>query len=172
MNKTRVLKYYQWTDEKTGVFVDIFPIDACPQDNGIRIKQINGLCRNACKASRPFKFEYKLRNLKILYQRIKFRNLDRQELISQYLTEIFSLNYEKANYVCNLGSPYWEKDIHPKIVFEKYIRVPFENIEVSIIESYDVYLRNIYGNYMVLPSPEKQRAGHTANKFFGIDEKC
>ncbi len=34
MSRTFVRKYYQWTDEETGVWIDVFPIDGLPSDGG------------------------------------------------------------------------------------------------------------------------------------------
>ena len=71
--------------------------------------------------------------------------------------------------VINYASPYVYKDIHPKTVFDKYIRYPFYNKEFSIIASYDLYLSNLYGDYMTPPPPEKQVRGHNMNKFYWVE---
>lgn len=168
MKRTKVLKYYQWTDEQTGIFIDIFPMDALPSDQGNRIKAINRRCFRACRASRPFSIEYGYKNIMILWQRIVDGQLNRRKEIDKYLEEISLLDYDKAEIVCNLSSPYMGKDVHSRILFDKYIRVPFEDIEVNIIEGYDEYLRNIYGDYMKLPPPNMRICGHTANNFYWL----
>ena len=46
------------------------------------------------------------------------------------------------------------------------MRVPFEECEFSIICDYDEYLRDIFGDYMILP-PEKDRVPkHSEHRFY------
>lgn len=45
---------------------------------------------------------------------------------------------------------------YPATILQQYITVDFENRKYMAICGYDIYLREIYGDYMILP-PEKER---------------
>lgn len=55
----------------------------------------------------------------------------------------------------------YEKEIVPAEVFENLTTGTFCGYEVSIPINYDVYLRNLYGDYMQIP-PENKREYHAA----------
>lgn len=167
MNRTVVEKYYQWTDDETGLWVDIFVIDALPADKGQALHRQNQKCFHACGACVPFTMTLGIKRiLKSVVKRIVFGN-DREKAINVYLELIHALpSFEIADQVCNFSSPYGEKDIHDKSLFEEYMRAPFGDIEISIIKKYDEYLKNIYGDYMQLPPLNKRRRGHSNSKYY------
>ena len=49
-----------------------------------------------------------------------------------------------------------------------YIEVPFEDRKFYVMEGYDFYLRNIYGDYMELP-PIEDRVSHHVFKAWRKD---
>lgn len=53
----------------------------------------------------------------------------------------------------------FENEIKTVDMFDDYIQVPFENLKVSIIKKYDIYLKSTFHNYMELP-PEEKRVTH------------
>lgn len=65
------------------------------------------------------------------------------------------------NYVGVICGSYRKKEIMEKEVFEKLIELDFEGHKVCGIKNYDLYLKNIYGNYMKMPPIEKQATHHT-----------
>ena len=167
MTRTIVEKYYQWTDDETGLWVDIFVIDALPVDKGQALRHQNQKCFHACGACAPFTMTLGIKRiLKSIVKRMVFGN-DREKEINAYLELIKALpSFEGSNIVGNFSSPYKEKDIHDKSLFEEYMRTPFGDIEVSIIKKYDDYLRNIYGDYMQLPPLNKRKRGHSNSKYY------
>ena len=168
MRRTRVRKYYQWTDEDTGIWIDVFPIDSLPEDGGKQLRDQSKLCFDVCGSCVPFskEFDYK-RHLKIIGKKIIYGWRSRRKEINKYLRLIAQIpEYGSTKSVCNIGSPYGSKDIHRKEVFEVYERTSFGEIKVSIISQYDEYLRTIYGNYMQLPPVTAQVRGHSDNKYF------
>ena len=68
-------------------------------------------------------------------------------------------NNQSVLYLDNIVSPLYYKRF-PKEIFDKYIVIEFENTLVKSIEQYDLYLTQIYGEYMKLPPIEKQVAHH------------
>ena len=71
-----------------------------------------------------------------------------------------SNNNSNSKEVCCFLTPYYEKDIYPREWFGKGTKTTFENLEVTIPEKYDLYLKHIYGNYMQLPPINKQISHH------------
>lgn len=57
----------------------------------------------------------------------------------------------------------YEKEIAPACVYEELFNGTFCGHSVSIPQNYDVYLRNLYGDYMQVP-PEEKREYHAAYK--------
>lgn len=65
-----------------------------------------------------------------------------------------------AKYYLNYGSPYnLVKETIPIDEFEPYAQLEFEGKLYNVPRNWDLYLRNIYGDYMVLP-PEDKRVAH------------
>lgn len=167
MKRTKVHKYSQWTDEYTGVWIDVFVIDSMP-NNIDKMRVLLRNCFKACVGHVKFSTEISLKNnLKNFKRKLLYSHLDRRVLINSYLDEVSKIVWNSTSEVCNLCSPY-HSDIHKKNLFDKYIRVQFEDKELSIIASYDEYLRNIYGNYMQLPPIEKRVRGHVSHTYLWV----
>ncbi len=169
-SKTVVDKYYQWTDEQTGLWIDVFVIDGVPSIdtyNKFRAKSIDSYM--ACKSRlRLFRRERLIDNLKRVVHSIqdcKWWFVNRKALIEEYLKE-FIIDYDSCSKVGCYDSPYGEKDIFSKDVFSSYLRIPFQNISVSVIANYDTYLRSLYGDYLTPPPIEKQKRSHTSNHYY------
>ena len=168
MNRTSVRKYYEWTDENVGIWIDVFPIDSLPEDEGTLLRNQSKICYDICGAYTPFSFELSFeRNLKKMGKKCIYGCRSRKTEIAKYIQMIKDLPpYGSTDYVCNFGSPYGFKDIHRKELFEEYIRLPFGEITVSVIKDYHDYLEAIYGNYMQIPPVAMQVRGHSDNKYF------
>ena len=62
-----------------------------------------------------------------------------------------------AAYYLNYGSPYnLIKETLPISEFEPYAQLPFEGKTYNVPGNWDLYLRNIYGDYLTLPPVEKR----------------
>lgn len=169
-SKTVVDKYYQWTDEQTGLWIDVFVIDGIiSQDSYNSFKPLFQTSYLACRSRLKLYYrETIIDNLKRLYHTVldfKWLFVSRKKTIVKILNE-FNIDYDSCETVGCYDSPYGKRDIFPKEVFSSYIRVPFESISVSVVERYDIYLTTLYGNYMTLPPKEKQIRSHTRNHYF------
>lgn len=81
-------------------------------------------------------------------------SLQQREYLSKY-------DFDEASYVGVLGTAYGEKDCTTRKVYNKTVRMPFEDIEVNVPEGYQEYLDNLYGkDWMQLPDESKRKTHH------------
>lgn len=59
-----------------------------------------------------------------------------------------------------------EHDVIPTEWTDEFIRVPFENIEVSIYKNYDDILKVVFGDYMKLPPKEERKTHHSYYAYY------
>lgn len=77
-----------------------------------------------------------------------------------------------AAYYLNYGSPYnLVKETLPISEFEPYARLSFEGKTYNVPGNWDLYLRNIYGDYMTLPPVEKRLTHYPQFISFDTSEK-
>ncbi len=69
------------------------------------------------------------------------------------------VDYQKAEYVAGMNGMYGKKEKWLKKDMEPVCLMPFEDEEFYCYKNYDIYLSNLYGDYMKLP-PEDKRIPH------------
>ena len=153
-----------------GLFVDIFPIDNVPNNfqrffyfrKKIYRKLICGLTSDKVKNE---KFSF-LKNIRIFVAK---KIIGRDKILANYekLCEKFN------NTTCSLGMTPWftygrQNETWELKLFSKYIDKPFENLKVKVISDYDFLLKKVYGDYMILPPPEK-RVTHGIDAYWRDD---
>lgn len=142
-----------------GVKIDIFPIDAVPSNITAYKKlkkKINDLKYNLWVKRTPFKDCITIRS-KISWIYRKLRTiLKSQSSIQEDIIKIAtSLDFQTSEYCDNVV---WD-NIYArckKNIYMDIADIEFENCTFQGIKDYDTYLRNKYGDYMVLP-PVSQR---------------
>lgn len=169
-SKTVVNKYYQWTDEQTGLWIDVFVIDGVKSlESFHEYQSLFHKCYMTCYSRLAlFSNESLLDNCKRLVNSLRCCRwwfVNREKAINRSMST-FDLSYDSCPFVGCYDSPYGDKDIYDKEVFSTYLRMPFENITVSVIANYDKYLVSLYGDYMTLPPVAKRVRGHTMNHYF------
>ena len=157
-------------DEKTinryplGVNIDIFPIDGLPND-------IN-------EAHRFIKKMKRLGMLRMLKQvsyspkrsLIKTFALIVYQLISKPFTDVFFLriidskartfSFENSSFAGTFVLFTLKNEPTPTEAFQSVIPASFEGYTVNVPIGYDIWLRNIFGDYMQLPPVEKRVTHH------------
>ena len=63
--------------------------------------------------------------------------------------------------IMNLLTPYYMKEIFNADLYGEYTEHKFEGMTVKIVKQYDLFLKQIYGDYMKLPPIEKRNTRHT-----------
>jgi lipopolysaccharide cholinephosphotransferase len=161
-------------DYNQGVFIDVFPIDAVPDDDDLFKKQVKKL--KICMKLMRFASRY--------YSRIKSKGLSGAKKLAYYIlcpafftgllnTRKIFLYYDK---VCsqfeNINTKRvgeisfaWDDD---RFIFERNdfdgidVDVKFENIVLKAPANFDAILRKSYGDYM---TPVKQSSEHGTTIF-------
>lgn len=165
-----------WCDEKTGIWIDIMPVDGAPSTfkdakkhylrwrlwnylyGWWRIKNIPLASITKCGS---IKEKYKFICKKILALFVPNDSLD------IYISTPKKYNYNSSEYF--MASPHYGMgEWQPKKNMESYELHQFENEEFYVMSGYDDNLRSLYGDYMQLP-PENKRVCHDYNRYYWKD---
>lgn len=167
---------------KGGVWVDIFPLDALPNNEKNSVK----FYKKLCKAFDLFDIQLGIRKkihgfnyfLHKVFYSLKYKDLfffaKSTEFLLKELTAL-AKKYNKRDFIKvnnNIsiyykGSPY-RKFGFPKECVTDFVYGEFENMEFRIPRNYDAVLKCCYNNYMQLPPKEKQIDTHGI-KCFEVD---
>lgn len=178
-NRT-VLKSFkdQMYNKRIGVHIDIFPQDFLPDEIKERrrfLKEVFNLSEALVSTGFPAyisgtKWYYQFARIFLRFPLfIKYHGKNR--MIAEEMDKLMQNYY--GNYTKELGflsSKYFTKEHFPKEIFETYEDVPFENLTVRKIKQHELYLKQLFGNYMQLP-PKKERVDHEFYKWFWKEGK-
>lgn len=86
----------------------------------------------------------------------------------EFIAEITNRN--RTELVRHMTYPYRKECRYglPRVCFDEYIEKDFEGYQFKIFKNYDLYLKRLYGDYMVLPPIEKRKT-HPVSKLKLID---
>ena len=77
--------------------------------------------------------------------------------IARHLDKVCSrVDYDKAEFVGAITGMYGHKERWRKDDMLPQTQLKFENIQANAFENYDIYLSNLYGDYMKLPPADKR----------------
>lgn len=142
--------------DKGGIFVDIFPIIAFPNDDVEAKKLSKEMSKRRWRSLvSATKYEnYMKRILRLCYSLNYRSNRDRMLELGA------AQNISSAKYVGDMFSRYNSfDDRFPKELFSEYTTLPFEGYELSVIANYEQMLKMTYGNWQQVP-PVDQRVSH------------
>lgn len=163
-----------WTKDKSGVVIDIFPLDGEPDDRKeweIEVKKLIQY-RNLMFFSRLPHSVYRkdlglLFNTKIFIKKILFWWINTEQINRKSIALASSYNYDTANYVGQMSFlNMWEKKHMPKEWYSDFILHKFEDTEFYITKGYHEVLTALYGDYMKLPPEEARVPGHNKLECF------
>ena len=158
---------------KTGITVDIFPIENVPENNLKRkIKAVssdifaysavsaymfqckNNVMKDVYSKSKASRINYKFRML--VGALLSFRNYQKWYACFDSFSKA-----SKSGALCTIptGRKHYSGEMVNKMVFYPTKKMRFENKEYFVPNEVDTYLYNLYGDYMQLP-PESQRERH------------
>lgn len=156
-----------------GPFVDIFPVDGCPNDKmtteSLFKKYQYYYYYFSITSTYWEKKDYLFHLSKKLYKRVFtqllthcFRRFFRYYTLKK-MKEIESMyDYDKcAKVITWCGQQKCEREIHNREWMGEGTELPFENLIVKAPSNYDAYLKCMYGDYMTPPPAEKQTSHHS-----------
>lgn len=155
--------------DKLGVNIDIFPLDGVSSDLKEQKRKV--------KQIKIYRKILDFKNISIVRKRAFYKNIilflgktifyfiDYQKIVKKIVDSAKELNYDDSNTVACLVWNYGAKEIMSKEIFSKSTKLEFENDLYNVPQDYDKYLKNIYGDYMILPPEEKRISHHVFNVY-------
>lgn len=142
-----------------GVCLDIFPIVGVSSDKQKQEKQ-----KRALEFSRVLLHDTYAKatgeeissKLKFLY----FIPRTTRRLICRLNEHKYLINPDKTDYWTIIWYSIGASAIQPKVLLNDYAKIKFEDDFFNSFRDYDLYLTNLYGDYMT-PPPINNRGGHT-----------
>ena len=167
--KTKLTEKGMKEISENGVFIDVFPICNLPDDEIEREKYCNKLRKMERRYS-------KYAHLKKYYVREGDSNFKKIIKSIIYFPAKLTFNYKKSrkrlldemgkysssetNYMGYVASPTGYKSIMKKESYEPDVMMMFEGEEFPVVHDWDLYLTQLYGDYMELPPIEKRVFPH------------
>ena len=155
---------------RTGVFIDVCPIDGLPNKEETRL-YLKELTRIVYKELYYSAKTYKIRegNKPILFMKYLVKRCmvpKREKCLSDLTSLVHSYDFSLSEYVGGICGRNGMKEHMPASVFEHYISAPFEGYYFMAISEYDYYLKSLYNEYMKLPPEEDRIARHDLKVFW------
>lgn len=152
-----------------GVYVDIFPIDGLPDISNISnyYEKVVKLTKLLWYSMKP-NYKYVDGNKLLLKGKIMVKALifpSRNTVVRDWQRLFNTYPFDGSSNAGAIVSDYGLREHLPRAVFDNYVDMLFEGRYYKCIEAYDVYLRNLYGDYMQLP-PVEERVSHHNNHVF------
>lgn len=148
-----------------GLYVDIFPIDGMPSNKLIRrfhsyyfhlLKELISVKNMSSTKDRSVPQKILVKIFKWIFSTLPVNAVAN---LMNRSTSLFP--YKNSKIVGNLlWESYGIKGFN-KDIFESYISLKFEDLQVKSISEYNYWLKVIYGDYMKLPPKEKRISNHT-----------
>ena len=164
-----------WSDVKTGVWVDVFPLDGADEtvaDTQKRIRKLKYYWKTGVRkrvALRP------LSSVQDIYPKIrlfikKAISLETSSTaIDKHIQLCKEISFSETDYYCNFAFlSYGIRERHRTCVLDNMILAPFEDAHFFIMGGYDEALKEKYGNYLQLPPLEKRVRAHGSNKYYWV----
>ena len=163
-----------WTPERTGLWIDIFPIDGAPETRELAKKKIAKMYFGyrlisiyRTRIGLTFKkSDNFLLKTKVVVKRFLTKFLT-HDFVIRYIMKSQEYKYENSKYLANYSTMHYKmKEWQPKESMSNYIFHKFEDGEFMIMEGYKISLSSLYGDYMTLPPIEQQKPIHESYSFY------
>ncbi|MCF0221206.1 MAG: LicD family protein [Fibrobacter sp.] len=165
--KETIAKNAHWISERTGLWIDVFPLDGVPEDPKTYEALFEEM-RKEWERIIPKKVQFTritdqqgIKNkLRLLKKKIKLLNgLGGHKMQRVFNKKMVAIPYEGAKYYSNLAVLDGGLEHIPAETFQETILIKFEDTYFRAMKGYDLMLKTFYGNYMELP-PEEKRIPH------------
>lgn len=163
--KTRRSTSALFSDDSSGTYIDIFPIDGMPEGARAtkrflrRIRLNDMLWRTAMRQSVGKKERMQaLKKLSAALLRPIGPNPFARRMNRIAMRQSYSGRFRGVSMITHYGA----REKMPAEVFDHAVEVDFEGLRLPAPCGYDIYLTKLYGDYMQLP-PEHRRVTHNAD---------
>ena len=168
-NRTLVICPAKPATHDIGVWIDIYPIDAIPDDEEIRIEQFQKLRHYTSIVMKWRVYHHMIENTRLktkIHSGLKIISLLlnnkgtfpywHRQICDICMMYTFGQTKRCSSLVCMEANKNNKQEIFLTDDFFNYHLTPFEDTEFYIVDGYDRVLKNIFGNYMEIPSKDKQ----------------
>ena len=158
----RTVKYEEGVDynyiSPRGVDIDVFPIDGVPDDYDEFINHGKKLISSHIYFNKVIS-PYNGSIIKRLF-RLILRIIGRDYFMRKNIQEAMKYEYSSSEMIGHLPhlEPYLKRC--PRSLFDSRVEVEFEGNNYWAPAGYDLFLKELYGDYMQLPPIEKRVASH------------
>ena len=177
-SKTLCVSKVPWCSQEVGMWIDVFPIDAVSDKESCYLKHYEELKRlwrrtviDRQAKQRIGTFDYRpLPTVKLVIKKVIAANGNKackhlEELIDYGKKHQWGSTLHWSQLTCMDGDARLE--YMPISTLSSFSEVGFDDIKVMIMDDYDTVLKNLYGNYMIIPPKEKQIShNNLLNKWF------
>lgn len=160
------------TNFEQAIFIDIFPYDNAPNSVIARKIQKNStrILRKtySLKSGVGLKFNKKVSGKRLgSYLLLMIGNIIGKQLLKKRLYKTATkYRFTDTKYIYSVGTSYkYEKKLFLKEWVQNTTRVQYKNYKFSAPKEWEKYLTHVFGDYMELPSKEKQIGGHDIISF-------
>ena len=149
-----------------GIYVDVFPFDNVPDDEGLQRKQNikTYYLKRLLLAKQNYLIAEKGQTLKkIVYSFLKFLSYftTKEKICCSLEKEMKRYNNRQTEKIVLFGGSYgYKNESVERKWFEESVSLKFENTEFSAPKYYTEYLEYFYGDYMKLPPEDKRYNRH------------
>lgn len=168
--KTRVIEHSDYEDDFLGVNIDVFPVDGLPISKLKRkilfLKRVWFDFISTCKCAELGKKRSILKNIIIQVFRVIFKHLSMNSLAKKIDKLAKKYSYDSSNEVARIAWGFYQREIVDKSVYGDYEYAEFEGRRYRLSKHIDVYLKQIYGDYMMLPPKEEQVLKHDVKAYY------
>lgn len=156
-----------------GANIDIFPVDGLGTSDRVK----------AWKYLKPFVYSNKVlaatdwghytrsTTHSLKYEPVRFalflytRFINADKYAKKYNQKLVKYDFETSDLVACIGATKTPRAIKDRSIYEEYVDLEFEGRTFKAIKTYDQFLRETYGDYMKLPSADKQVPHHGRRVF-------
>lgn len=157
---------------RNGVYIDVFPVDGFPENQQERSSILDRatilLNHDLRWATKEYKVKILRKDYVLHYLKYQYRNLlvdSRQHTIIK-IDDLFLNNPFDESPVAGMFFFDRMQAILPRLIYEQYKLIEFENSFFSCIEDTHVYLHSLYGDYMQLPPVEERVGRHNIHAYW------
>lgn len=160
-----IIKEFHFKPNAFGVYIDIFPLDGYAGEK--QAHRCSELRRYMHVKNSIFLPEMKVsRILRLAITKLILLPFGIHKMIAKISSVAQQKSYNDSEQVFSSYSRFAVKEIFPRSIFESYRHISFEGKEYRAPLDCDLYLRTLYGNYMILPPEEKRHSTHNSQAWY------